>query len=93
MRAAPVGSEAQVLSKAAELELSAPSTRVSFPGAGAAEPGLDDSFERRLVRSAPAAPSEDEHLALQIAAHSYPGAETELATLLDDLRHGRSVKI
>jgi hypothetical protein len=37
--------------------------------------------------------SEDEHLALQIAAHSYPGAETELATLLDDLRHGRSVKI
>jgi hypothetical protein len=28
-----------------------------------------------------------------IAAHAYPGAEAELATLLDDLRHGRPVKI
>jgi len=36
---------------------------------------------------------EDEQLALQIAAHAYPGAEVKLATLLDDLRHGRSVKI
>jgi len=35
----------------------------------------------------------DEQLALQIAAHAYPGAEAELAKLLDDLRHGRSVKI
>ena len=35
----------------------------------------------------------DEELALQIAAHAYPGAELELATLLDDLRHGRPVKI
>ncbi len=35
----------------------------------------------------------DEQLALQIAAHAYPGAEVELATLLDDLRHGRQVKI
>jgi hypothetical protein len=35
----------------------------------------------------------DEQLALQIAAHAYPGAELELATLLDDLRHGRPVKI
>jgi hypothetical protein len=36
---------------------------------------------------------EDEQQALQIAAHAYPGAEVELATLLDDLRHGRLVKI
>ena len=35
----------------------------------------------------------DEQLALEIAAHAYPGAEVELAALLDDLRHGRSVKI
>jgi hypothetical protein len=34
----------------------------------------------------------DEALALRIAAHAYPGAE-ELATLIDDLRHGRPVKI
>ena len=36
---------------------------------------------------------EDEQLALEIAAHAYPGAEAELATLLDDLRHSRPVKI
>ena len=35
----------------------------------------------------------DEQLALQIAAHAYPGAEIELAALLDDLRNGKSVKI
>jgi hypothetical protein len=35
----------------------------------------------------------DHELALQIAAHAYPGAEAELATLIDDLRHGRPVKI
>lgn len=35
----------------------------------------------------------DEALALQIASLAYPGAELELATLLADLRHGRSVKI
>ena len=35
----------------------------------------------------------DEQLALQIAAHAYPGAEVELAKLIDDLRHGRPVKI
>jgi len=35
----------------------------------------------------------DEQLALRIAAHAYPGAEAELAALLDDLRHGRPVKI
>lgn len=35
----------------------------------------------------------DERLALEIAAHAYPGAEAELAQLLDDLRHGRPVKI
>jgi hypothetical protein len=35
----------------------------------------------------------DEQQALQIAAYAYPGAEAELATLLDDLRHGRAVKI
>lgn len=35
----------------------------------------------------------DEQLALQIAAHAYPGAEAELATLIDDLRYGRPVKI
>jgi len=35
----------------------------------------------------------DEQLALQIAAHAYPGAELELAALIDDLRHGRPVKI
>jgi hypothetical protein len=35
----------------------------------------------------------DEELALEIAAHAYPGAERELATLIDDLRHGRRVKI
>jgi hypothetical protein len=35
----------------------------------------------------------DEQLALEIAAHSYPGAEAELAALIDDLRHGRRVKI
>jgi hypothetical protein len=35
----------------------------------------------------------DEQLALEIAAHAYPGAEAELATLIDDLRHGRPVKI
>src|SRR5262249_49019000 len=35
----------------------------------------------------------DEQLALQIAAHAYPGAEAELAALIDDLRHGRPVKI
>ena len=37
--------------------------------------------------------SEDQQLALQTAAHAYEGAEAELAVLLDDLRHGRSVKI
>jgi hypothetical protein len=31
--------------------------------------------------------------ALAIAAHAYPGAESELAVLLDDLRNGRPVKI
>jgi hypothetical protein len=31
----------------------------------------------------------DEQLALQIAAHAYPGAEVELAKPIDDLRHGR----
>ena len=36
---------------------------------------------------------EDEQLALQIVAHAYPGAEVELAALIDDLRHGRAVKI
>lgn len=35
----------------------------------------------------------DEQLALQVAANAYPGAEAELAKLLDDLRHGRPVKI
>lgn len=35
----------------------------------------------------------DEQVALEIAAHAYPGAELELAALLDDLRHGRAVKI
>lgn len=35
----------------------------------------------------------DEQLALQIAAHAYPGAEVELAKLIDDLRQGRPVKI
>jgi hypothetical protein len=35
----------------------------------------------------------DEQLALQIAAHAYPGAEAELGKLIDDLRHGRPVKI
>jgi hypothetical protein len=35
----------------------------------------------------------DEELALQIAAHAYPEAEKELARLIDDLRHGRPVKI
>jgi hypothetical protein len=35
----------------------------------------------------------DVQLALEIAAHAYPGADAELATLIDDLRHGRPVKI
>lgn len=35
----------------------------------------------------------DERLAIEIAAHAYPGAEHELAALLDDLRHGRPVKL
>jgi hypothetical protein len=35
----------------------------------------------------------DEELALQIAAHAFPGAELELTALLDDLRNGRPVKI
>jgi hypothetical protein len=35
----------------------------------------------------------DEQLALQIAAYVYPGAETELTALLDDLRNGRPVKL
>jgi len=35
----------------------------------------------------------DEALALEIAAHVYDGAPTELATLIDDLRNGRPVKI
>jgi hypothetical protein len=35
----------------------------------------------------------DEAQALQIAALSYPGAEAELARLLDDLRNGRLIKI
>lgn len=35
----------------------------------------------------------DERLALEIAAHSYPGAEVALAALVDDLRHGRRVTI
>jgi hypothetical protein len=35
----------------------------------------------------------DEQLALEVAAHAYPGAETELAALIDDLRNGRPVKI
>lgn len=35
----------------------------------------------------------DEQLALRIAGHAYPGADSELAVLLDDLRHGRPVKI
>jgi hypothetical protein len=35
----------------------------------------------------------DEELAMRIAAHCYPGAEMELAKLIDDLRNGRSVKI
>jgi hypothetical protein len=33
----------------------------------------------------------DEQLALEIAAHAYPGAQHELARLLDDLRRGRPV--
>lgn len=37
--------------------------------------------------------SNDERLALEIAAHAYAGAEVELAALIDDLRHGRPVKI
>lgn len=35
----------------------------------------------------------DEALALEIAGHAFPGAAQELAVLLDDLRHGRPVKI
>ena len=31
----------------------------------------------------------DERLAIEIAAHAYPGAEHELAALIDDLRHGQ----
>jgi hypothetical protein len=36
---------------------------------------------------------EDEKLALRIAARAYRGADRDLAALLDDLRHGRPVKI
>ncbi len=36
---------------------------------------------------------DDEALALRIAALSYPGADIELAALLDDLRAGRPIKI
>lgn len=36
---------------------------------------------------------EDEALALRIAALCYPGAEAELATILDDVRNGRTIKI
>ncbi len=35
----------------------------------------------------------DEELALEIVAHAFEGAASELAALLDDLRHGRPVKI
>ena len=37
--------------------------------------------------------ADDERLALEIAAQAYPGAEADLARLIDDLRHGRPVKI
>ena len=37
--------------------------------------------------------AEDERLALAIAGRAYPGADVELAQILDDLRHGRPVKI
>jgi hypothetical protein len=36
---------------------------------------------------------DDERVALEIAARAYPGAEAELAELLDDLRHVRPVKL
>ena len=36
---------------------------------------------------------EDERLALTIAAKIYPGARAELRRLLDDMRHGRAVRI
>jgi hypothetical protein len=35
----------------------------------------------------------DHELALQVAAHAYPGAEAELAALIEDLRHGRPVQM
>lgn len=35
----------------------------------------------------------DEQVALEIAAHSCPGADGHLATLIDDLRNGRPVKL
>jgi len=35
----------------------------------------------------------DLELARSIAAHMYPGAPDELTNMIDDLRHGRSVKI
>lgn len=35
----------------------------------------------------------DEALALEIAGHAFDGASSELAALIDDLRHGRAVKI
>jgi hypothetical protein len=37
--------------------------------------------------------AEDERLALTIAAKIYPGAKAELRQLLDDMRHGRAVRI
>jgi hypothetical protein len=37
--------------------------------------------------------AEDEALALKIASLSYPGAGEELAAIIDDVRHGRTVRI
>lgn len=36
---------------------------------------------------------DDERTALAVVALAYPGADAELAALIDDLRNGRTVKI
>jgi hypothetical protein len=38
-------------------------------------------------------PPADERMAIAVAAKSYPGAKKELKQLIDDMRHGRPVRI
>lgn len=94
--AAHHGEPARVLGHAVRIVSRGALVALKFLAAISTRRPLEDRYQDladlgRIVAKRFAA--EDEQLALEVAAHAYPGAERELAALLDDLRHSRPVKI